>query len=132
MSDLKINVRKNMFVPILNPQDLTIVIATILNCQRTSFPLMYLGLLLSTRKPYKLAYQPIIEAVQNTIEWRQENILSYGGRVTLAKSVVTVIPLHYMQVLKLSRGVIKHIDRLRRGFLWKGTEQCMPINCLVN
>ena len=36
-----------------------------------------------------------------------------------------------MQVVKLPKWVVKHIDRLRRSFLWKGNDKCSGISCLV-
>lgn len=60
------------------------------------------------------------------------NFLSYGGRITLVTAVLSAMPLHYMQAFRTPVGVIKHIDRMRRGVLWKGNEACKGINCLVN
>lgn len=59
-------------------------------------------------------------------------MLLYGGRVTLVKSVLTALPLHYMQAIKIPKGVLKHTDRARRNFLWKGNDTCNGINCLIN
>jgi hypothetical protein len=77
ITGLKINSVKSMFVPLSISQELTPVVGAILNCQQASFPMTFLGLLLTTRKPSKLAFQPIIKAVQNTLEGWQGNILSY-------------------------------------------------------
>lgn len=60
------------------------------------------------------------------------NFLSYGGRVTLVKAVLLAMSLHYMQALRIPKGVIKHIDKMRRDFLWKGNSECKSINCLAN
>lgn len=59
-------------------------------------------------------------------------MLSYRGRITLIKAVLSTMPLHYMQAFKLPVGVIKHIDKMRKNFLWKGNETCKSINYLVN
>lgn len=45
---------------------------------------------------------------------------------------MSAMPLHYMQAFRLPVGVIKHIDRMRKSFLWKGNNTCKGINCLVN
>lgn len=50
----------------------------------------------------------------------------------LVKYVLSGIPLHYMQAFKIRKGVLWHIDRIRKNFLWKGNESCKGINCLVN
>ena len=59
-------------------------------------------------------------------------MLSYGGRITLVKAVISAMPLHFMQAIKLPIGVIRHIDQMRRNLLWKGNKVCKGINCLVN
>lgn len=59
-------------------------------------------------------------------------MLSFGGRLILVKSVLSAIPIHYMQAIKIPKWVFNHIDRIRRNFLWKGHLPCKPINCLVN
>jgi hypothetical protein len=58
-------------------------------------------------------------------------LLSPGGRSTLVKSVLSANPLHYMQALLIPTGIIKHIDRIRRGFLWKGKEVATSLTALV-
>lgn len=39
--------------------------------------------------------------------------------------------LHYMQALKLPKGVVKQLDKIRRGFFGKENATCKHINCLV-
>jgi hypothetical protein len=55
--DLKINRTKSFFVPISMPQ-----------CTTTSLPLLYLGLPLSAKKLPKVAYHPLIKAIQNRLQ----------------------------------------------------------------
>lgn len=74
----------------------------------------------------------MLEAVQNHLEGWTSNLLSYGGRITLVKAMLSAMPLHYMQAFRIPVGVIKHIDRMRINFLSKGNEVCKGINCLVN
>lgn len=62
--------------------------------------------------------------IQNRLQGWTSGFLSYGGRITLVKSVLSTMPLHYMQAVKISTGIIKHIDRLCQNFLLKGHETC--------
>lgn len=50
----------------------------------------------------------------------------------MVKAVLSAMLLHYMHAFKILVGVIKHIDKMRRRFLWKGNDMCKGINCLVN
>jgi hypothetical protein len=84
------------------------------------------------RKPRKIHFQKVFDAIQQKLQSWSSNLLSYGGRITLVKAVISAMPLHFMQAIKLPIGVIRHIDQMRRNFLWKGNEVCKGINCLVN
>ena len=119
-------------MPIAIPQNLIQAIQPIIGSPQTTLPIRYLGLPLTVRKPRKIDYQPMLLAVQHRIEGWTSNFLSYGGRITLIKAVLSAMPLHYMQAFKIPVGVIRHIDKMRRNFLWKGTDVCKGINCLVN
>ncbi|XP_078169500.1 uncharacterized protein LOC144563911 [Carex rostrata] len=98
LSGLRINKSRNTFIPVATPPRLVPVIQNILACDSSNLPITYLGLPLTLRKPRKFHYQPILEAVQARLQRWKTNIISYGGRVTLVKSVVlSAMPLHYMQ-----------------------------------
>ncbi|XP_078158180.1 uncharacterized protein LOC144553861 [Carex rostrata] len=75
---------------------------------------------------------PDTGAIQHIIEGWKSNFLSYGGRLTLIKAVLSAIPIHFMQATRLPKGVTNHIDRMRRSFLWRGNNPCKGIHCLVN
>ena len=48
------------------------------------------------------------------------NLLSRPERVTLAKSVVTVMPVYTMQNLWFAYGICENIDATIRSFIWGG------------
>lgn len=77
-------------------------------------------------------YQPMLSAIQNGLQGWTSNSLSYGGRITMVNAVLSAMPLNYMQALKIPLGIIKHIDKMRWSFLWKGGGTCKGINCLIN
>lgn len=131
LSGLRINYQKSSFVLITIPLQLVQVVQRILSAQVATLPIRYLGLPLAVRKSTKADFQPLIESVHQKLESWQSAFLSYGGRLTLVKSVLTALPLHYMQAIKIPKGVIKHIDRARRQFLWRGNQICRGINCLL-
>ena len=132
LTGLKINRSKSAFVPVSVPPHLTQVIQNILQSPEEKLPIKYLGLPLSIKKPNKLAFQPMLQSVQKIMEGWKSNFLSYGGRITLVKAVLSAIPIHFMQALRLPKGIIKHIDKMRRSFLWRGNNACKGIHCLVN
>lgn len=49
-------------------------------------------------------------------------MLSLGGRLTLLNSVLSAIPIFWMSIYKLPSWVVKSIDKIRRDFLWSGSD----------
>lgn len=93
---LKINRGKSNFVSITIPNHLIGVVQTILSSPPSQLQITYLGLPLSIKKPNKINYQPLLVSIQNRLEGWKSKFLSYGGRITLVKAVLTAMPLHYM------------------------------------
>jgi hypothetical protein len=53
--------------------------------------------------------------------WKR-NFLSYPGRETLIKIVLTAIPTFFITIFKPARWFISGVDRFRRSFLWRGKD----------
>ncbi|KAJ1696613.1 hypothetical protein LUZ63_005125 [Rhynchospora breviuscula] len=104
----------------------------ILARQPKELPITYLGLPLSFRRLRKIHFKPLIEAVQRKLDGWRARFLSIGGRQTLVKSVLTAMPLHYMQAIRLPTWLLKHLEGLRRSFFWRGKNKYLGGHCLVN
>jgi hypothetical protein len=65
---------------------------------------------------------------------RKRNLLSYPGRETLVKFVLSTMPTYFMTIFKLKKWAISRIDRYKRRFLWRGhdAENTRGGYCLVN
>ena len=48
-------------------------------------------------------------------------MLSFGGRLTLAKAVLGSLPLYYFSLFVAPAGVIDTLEKIRRQFLWGGS-----------
>lgn len=59
-------------------------------------------------------------------------MLNKTGRLILVNSVLTAIPTFYITVFSLQKWAIKKIDKIRRSFLWRGSENANDGHCLVN
>jgi len=42
------------------------------------------------------------------------------------------MPTYFLTTFRLQKWAIKEIDKMRRGFLWKGTADAKGGQCLVN
>jgi hypothetical protein len=49
----------------------------------------------------------------------------------LVKDVLTAIPIYHLTALQCPRWVINAIDKIRRGFLWKGRTDIRGGHCVV-
>ncbi|KAJ3699256.1 hypothetical protein LUZ61_002961 [Rhynchospora tenuis] len=132
LSGLHINNSKCLFVPVAIPSGSLPGIAQVLQCEPKEMPVTYLGLPLTIRKPKKIHFKPLLDAFQRKLDGWQTKFLSLGRRLTLVKTVLTALPLHYMQAIRLPKLLIKHLDGIRRRFFWKGREKCLRGHCLVN
>ncbi|KAJ4798488.1 RNA-directed DNA polymerase (reverse transcriptase)-related family protein [Rhynchospora pubera] len=117
-SGIELNLSKSALLTfnLLNYQE-EAVQAT-LQVPTSSLPLTYLGLPLTVRRPDRLAYQTLIDKVQGKLAGWKSSLLSRAGRVVLAASVLSTIPVYFMTVFKLPVWVIKSLDRIRRNFVW--------------
>lgn len=118
MSGLSINFSKSAVVPINLTREQINEVELITGCARTRFPIVYLGMPLSVKKPDKQAYIPLLEKLQQRLQGWQSKLLTRGGRLQLMQSVLSAIPVYFMSCFLLPAWVIKRIDRIRRDFLW--------------
>ncbi|XP_020262664.1 uncharacterized protein LOC109838650 [Asparagus officinalis] len=106
-------------------------LAEILSCSVGSLPFSYLGLPLKRGSLSKKEWQPLLESFKKKLSLWKNKSLSIGGRLTLLNSVLSSLPLYYMSFFKLPKWLIKAIDRIRRNFLWNGSQSQSNIKCLI-
>ncbi|KAK4258521.1 hypothetical protein QN277_004963 [Acacia crassicarpa] len=78
----------------------------------------YLGFPLSRSRNSRETFHYVIERVQSKLSVWKARSLSMAGRVTLAKSVISSIPLYPMQVARLPKGVCLAVEKIQRNFIW--------------
>jgi hypothetical protein len=94
-------------------------------------PIRHLGLSLSYKKLIKEDFLLIISKVQSRLAGRKLDILSPAGRRILLNSIFNELPMHYMQVFKLSSwllGILKEKQEISFG----EKNKCMGGYCLIN
>lgn len=130
-SVLRTNLAKSVVSPIrCNTQEVQLINSE-LGCTISDFPCKYLGVPLSRRKPSKGDFQPFIDKVTNRLQAWQAGLLLQGGHLMLVKSVLIAISIYSFMSLDPPLSIIKEIDKRRRVFLWKGTENVAGEHCLV-
>jgi hypothetical protein len=96
------------------------------------FPCTYLGFPLHIRKLRKSDVQPLIDRFSARLQTWKGKLLNKTGRAVLIKSTLSALPTYHLTVFPLKKWAEKKIDKIRRGFLWTGSEQAQGGHCLVN
>lgn len=80
-----------------------------------------MGLPLGTTKPKVIDFAPLTDRIERRLT-ASSTFLSYGDRLALVNSVLSLLPTYYMCSLSLPVSVIDCIDRARRHCLWRGND----------
>ncbi|CAN6171901.1 unnamed protein product [Urochloa humidicola] len=102
------------------------------NCPISSFPCTYLGLPLHFRPLHRVEIQPLVDKMANRLSSWKGRFLNKAGRLRLVNSVLSTMPVYFLTAFAPTKWMIKKIDKIRRGFLWKGSADANGGNCLVN
>ncbi|GJR76960.1 putative RNA-directed DNA polymerase [Tanacetum coccineum] len=91
-----------------------------MGCGVGDFPFTYLGLLIGENMRRVGAWSTVVKKFKNLLsEWKAKT-MSFGGRLTLVKSVLGSLPLYYFSMFRVPLSVIKHLERVRKNFFWGG------------
>ena len=130
-SELTTNLQKSSVLPIQCNEDDKSVLQESLPCQVSEFPCKYLGVPLSPYKLTKAQAQPIIEKIADRLPSWKADLLTKTGRVILVQYVLTSMLIYILMALELPPCALKAIDKIRRGFLWKGRKDARGGHCLL-
>ena len=119
---LKVNYRKSQMLPInVSPEKMEHLAQTF-GCAIGTLPFTYLGLPMGTTKPKMEDLTPMMNRVERRLSgcatW-----LSYIGRLQMINTSITPIVTYALCTIKLPRGVIDNIDRIRKQCLWRGNSE---------
>lgn len=117
LSGLRINYHKSVFAGIGVEEGLLQGFASKLNCAYQNFPLKYLGLPLGANLGRKSTWKPVLDKFKLKLSTWKRRLLSFAGRLTLIKSVMSNLPIYYLSLFKLPVGVAKDIDKIQSNFL---------------
>ena len=91
----------------------------------------YLGVPLVQGRVKKSIFFEVLEKIQRRLASWKGQLFNRTGRMCLAKSVLTSLPIYSMQTLWFPTGVCEKIDQMTRSFIWKGASDSRSFN-LVN
>lgn len=95
-------------------------IANRLNLTKTNDLGTYLGVKSAHGPVTGNHFTSILDRIKGRLEGWKAKTLSIAGRVTLAKSVLSSIPMYAMQTVVFPMGVCNEMDKYMRRFIWGG------------
>ncbi|KAJ0858570.1 hypothetical protein HanRHA438_Chr13g0602451 [Helianthus annuus] len=98
--------------------------ASILRCRVGCLPFRYLGLFVGANMNLTRNWEPIVDTFRRRLSIWKANKVSFGGRITLIRSVLSSLPTYFFSLYKPPMATIRQLERLRRQFLWGSSLEC--------
>ncbi|KAJ0716245.1 putative reverse transcriptase zinc-binding domain-containing protein [Helianthus annuus] len=105
--------------------------ASQLRCKQGTFPFIHLGLPIGANMNLARNWKSVVEVFRNRLSLWKAKTLSYGGRITLIKSVLNSLPTYYLSLFKAPVKVLNALDKIRRVFFWGGSEEKAKMNLVA-
>src|ERR1044072_1315912 len=126
---MKINFEKSrMFCSTNIDNSLQQELSTILGITRASNLGKYLGLPILKGRVTRENFAPIIEKVKTRLASWKNKLLNKAGKLCLAKSVISSLPVYGMQALWLPDSICDYIDKSLRRCIWAKGENTRSWN----
>jgi hypothetical protein len=130
-SGLHTNLQKSSVVPIRYDDQTIAAAKDLLHCESADFPCKYLGLPLSIKKLTRAQIQSIIDKVASSLPGWMAELMNRVGRAVHAQFVMAAKAIYTAIAVDLPLWVVKAIEKILRGFLWKGRQQAKGGHCLL-
>ncbi|XP_028099608.1 uncharacterized protein LOC114299137 [Camellia sinensis] len=121
-SGLKINFHKSVICGIGISGSALAEFACLLNYKSQNLSIKYLGLPLDANPKRMKTWKPVVDKVKLRLAGWKRKLLSFAGRLTLVKAVLSSIPVYYLSLFKLPEGIAKELDKIQASFLWGGPD----------
>ncbi|XP_071712948.1 uncharacterized protein [Rutidosis leptorrhynchoides] len=128
ISGLKVNFQKSKLYGVgTSPQEIEDM-ANYISCSSGTFPFTYLGLPIGVPSSHPSSWQPIVEKFDKRLsDWVAKSI-SFGGRLTLIKAILSSIPLYYFSLFHAPSSILSLLESKRRKKFWGGSSTENKIN----
>ncbi|GKC36210.1 RNA-directed DNA polymerase, eukaryota, reverse transcriptase zinc-binding domain protein [Tanacetum coccineum] len=112
-SSLKINIHKYSIYGIGVSSEDVHLMKSITGCSAGSFPFTYLGLPIGSNMSLTTNWKLLVDKFYSKLSSWKANLLSYGGRLTLIKSVMGSLGIYFLSLFKAPSTVLKTLENTR-------------------
>ena len=119
-SGLKINLSKSSLYGVGVSQQEVDAMASLLRCRSGKLPFVYLGLPVGSNMNRVASWNVVVEKFKEKLSNWKARTLSFGGRLTLVRSVLGSLSLYYFSMFRAPASVIQKLERVRKNFFWGG------------
>ncbi|GJV13200.1 hypothetical protein Tco_1354741 [Tanacetum coccineum] len=121
VSRLRVNYNKSKLYGIgVNEGDMSDM-ARWMGCDIGEFSFTYLGLPIGENMRRVSAWTLMVEKfIKRLADWKAKT-MSFGGRLTLVKSVFGSLPLYYFSMFRVPLSVMKNLESIRKNFFCGGS-----------
>jgi hypothetical protein len=127
---LKTNIQKSNVYPIRCGEEV-VTLQELLPCEISSFHCKYLGLPLSLSKLSRNQTQSIIDKIADQLPGWKADLMTRARRKVQVQYVMTGMVIYLAMAVDLPPRALKDIDKIRKGFLWRGRKEVRGGHCLV-
>jgi hypothetical protein len=100
-----------------------VTLQELLPCEISSFPYKYLVLPLSLSKLSRNQTQSIIDKIVEQLSGWKANLMTRARRKVQVQYVMTGMVIYLAMAVDLPPRALKDIDKIRKGFLWRGRKE---------
>jgi hypothetical protein len=126
------NAQKSNVYPIQCPEETLLEVQSLLPCEMATFPCRYLGLPLSLHKlSTRQQFQPFVERIADQLPNWKANLMTKAGRRIQMQHVLTGMTVYLAMAIDIPQWTLDAIDKIRKGFLWRGRKEARGGHCLV-
>ena len=121
-SGLKVNINKSYIMGVGVEEAEVTSFAERVHYKAGRFPFTYLGLPIGASMNKCDSWAPLIEKCRSKLSSWKASILSFGGRLVLAKAVLGSFGIYYLSLFKAPKKIINKLESIRCSFFW-GSKQ---------
>ncbi|GJT75705.1 putative RNA-directed DNA polymerase, eukaryota, reverse transcriptase zinc-binding domain protein [Tanacetum coccineum] len=113
VSGLRINIHKSVVLGVGVTEEEVSYMANIIGCGASKFPLKYLGVPVGCNMARCLNWNVITQKFSLKMSTWKARLLSFGGRLSLIRSVLSSLPIYYMSIYLMPVAIRKKLESLR-------------------